>query len=160
MCQHVIVDASFLDICAGSGAMGLEALSRGGAFSGFIEHNRQAIFSLKKNIDALNVKEACELYFGDALHVLKSLNSRGIAFDIAYFDPPYTKTKNEANVFVKKVLHAVDASEHIVKQDGLFFLEESLFANVEQLKLKTLLLEKTKRFGNSQLFCFRKKWRC
>jgi len=156
MCQHCIDEARFLDICAGSGTMGLEALSRGASFAGFIEHSRNAIVSLKKNMQILGVEDACTLYFGDALVTIKNLNAKELSFDICYFDPPYTKNKNETNVFAKKVLEEIDKSAHLLRPEGLLFLEESLFFDLSNTKLNTLSLEKTKKFGNSQLFCFRK----
>lgn len=76
--------ASFLDVFAGSGIMGIEALSRGFEHAVFIERDRKTYALLKENFKTLNLSP--EIIFGDSLKVLKKLEK---SFDVIYLDPPY-----------------------------------------------------------------------
>lgn len=85
-----IVDANFLDICAGSGAVAIEALSRGAKHSTFIESSRKATKVISKNIAYCKIPiENIEILSTDALIALKLLAKNNSCFDIIYFDPPY-----------------------------------------------------------------------
>lgn len=79
--------ARVLDLYAGTGALGLEALSRGAASVDFVENGPGALHSLKANIAALRVRGRTRLFVRDALHHIRSL--RDGAYDIALADPPY-----------------------------------------------------------------------
>ncbi|MEW6733389.1 MAG: 16S rRNA (guanine(966)-N(2))-methyltransferase RsmD [Acidobacteriota bacterium] len=85
-----IEGAQFLDICAGSGAVGIEALSRGAAHVTFIEASRRAVRVIYDNIEHCHIDEGTEVLYFDALTALKQLSNRGHRFDIVYFDPPYS----------------------------------------------------------------------
>jgi 16S rRNA (guanine(966)-N(2))-methyltransferase RsmD len=86
-------DAVVLDAFAGTGAVGLEALSRGARRVTFVEHDRQALRALDANIAALGVADACAVVRADFLG--RSRGSRGAApvpggpFDLMFLDPPY-----------------------------------------------------------------------
>lgn len=80
--------AHVLDLYAGSGALGLEALSRGAERTTFVELNAGSIRVLRANIDALGVADRAEVRRGDALKYAGRLAAG--AFDIAFADPPYT----------------------------------------------------------------------
>lgn len=81
--------ARVLDICAGSGALGIEALSRGAASCCFIEHERRAMACLKTNLSAARCVERASLLETDAVKGLGLLAKRGSRFDMVFFDPPY-----------------------------------------------------------------------
>jgi 16S rRNA (guanine966-N2)-methyltransferase len=78
----------FLDICAGSGAVGIEALSRGATRATLIERSRRACAVIEANLEALGLKIG-EVIRQDALTALKRLQETGAQFDIIFFDPPY-----------------------------------------------------------------------
>ena len=80
--------ARVLDLYAGSGALGLEALSRGAASASFVELNPPSLVSLRANIAALGVGDRSTVHRGDALRFAGRLETR--AFDLAFADPPYT----------------------------------------------------------------------
>lgn len=82
-----VQDARVLDLFAGSGALGLEALSRGAASADFVEKARTSLEALEKNIETLGVREAAKVVKGDALKFAQGL-SEG-AYDIVFADPPY-----------------------------------------------------------------------
>ncbi len=83
-----------LDLFAGTGAMGLEALSRGAASATFVELDRQAHEVVRRNIDATisNSGVATDLIKGDAVRVVRSLALAERRFDVIFFDPPYDRT--------------------------------------------------------------------
>jgi 16S rRNA (guanine966-N2)-methyltransferase len=83
-----LVGAGVLDLFAGSGALGLEALSRGAGSATFVELNASSLKSLEQNIAALGVHEMVTVRRGDALRFAERLPER--AFDIVLADPPYT----------------------------------------------------------------------
>jgi 16S rRNA (guanine966-N2)-methyltransferase len=85
-----IEGARFLDICAGSGAAGIEALSRGAAGCTFIELSRRACGAIESNLAALNIDTNAHILCRDAIKALKSLAEREQQFDIVFFDPPYS----------------------------------------------------------------------
>jgi 16S rRNA (guanine966-N2)-methyltransferase len=152
ICQHEIEAARFLDICAGSGAIGFEALSRGAKEVVFIEHDRQAVTTLKENSIRLGVQESAHLAFGDALHALAKLEKEQKTFDIIYFDPPYTKKGEKPSHLITSALTFLDQSEHLVHKNTLFFFEESSYFTFESTPLKRLVIQSQRRFGDSQLF--------
>jgi 16S rRNA (guanine966-N2)-methyltransferase len=84
-----IEGANFADICAGSGAIGIEALSRGAAHVTFIESSRKAAALIGENLRLCEIKEGVHVINRDALTALKYLASRDQTFDIVFFDPPY-----------------------------------------------------------------------
>jgi 16S rRNA (guanine966-N2)-methyltransferase len=82
--QPLIQGATVLDVFAGTGALGLEALSRGAAKAVFVERSRTALAALRANIDACRASERCEVLPLDALSL-----PAGDRADIVFLDPPY-----------------------------------------------------------------------
>jgi 16S rRNA (guanine(966)-N(2))-methyltransferase RsmD len=78
-----------LDVFAGSGALGLEALSRGAARAVFVEDARAALGALKKNVDALDVGERVRVVAAPADRALSRLAAEHERFGLAFLDPPY-----------------------------------------------------------------------
>ncbi|WP_406678268.1 16S rRNA (guanine(966)-N(2))-methyltransferase RsmD [Moorella sp. ACPs] len=84
-----VIDSLFLDLFAGSGAVGLEALSRGAREAVFVENNRQALACLNANLAATGFKDKAQIIAADARRALAELSGRDLAFDLIYIDPPY-----------------------------------------------------------------------
>ena len=80
--------ARVLDLFAGSGALGLEALSRGARSATFVELNAASLAALKRNIETLGVESATTVYRGDAIRYAERLPER--SFEVVLADPPYT----------------------------------------------------------------------
>jgi 16S rRNA (guanine966-N2)-methyltransferase len=85
--QFQLPGSTVLDLFAGSGALGLEALSRGAAHVTFVERSERVLNTLRANVRALGAEEVCEIVRGDALQFVHGLPP--FAFDIALADPPY-----------------------------------------------------------------------
>jgi 16S rRNA (guanine966-N2)-methyltransferase len=92
--------ARVVDLFAGSGALGLEALSRGAASVVFVERARRALQLLRANIELLGASSQCRVWEGEVFRFLEGLDE---PFDVALADPPYAKGEAQrlADVFVK-----------------------------------------------------------
>ena len=84
-----IEDSVVLDLFAGSGALGLEALSRGAKKTIFCDNSKDAVKIINQNIEKLRVKEKSIVYHSDFKDALKKIENDGIKFDIVFLDPPY-----------------------------------------------------------------------
>jgi len=85
-----VLGSRVLDLFAGSGALGLEALSRGASLVRFVESNRGVLSVLRSNIETLSVAPRTEVLAADAISVVEGLIQAGErAWDIALADPPY-----------------------------------------------------------------------
>ena len=84
-----VVEAQVLDLFAGSGAMGLEALSRGAAHCRFVERDAQALAAIRRNLAELDEVGRATVEKANALTVLKRLATAGETFDLIIVDPPY-----------------------------------------------------------------------
>ena len=90
MLQPEIPGSRVLDLFAGSGALGLETLSRGAAFVTFVENNRRALKALRANLEKLDIAADAEVAEKDALKFVRELGA--LAYDIALADPPYASS--------------------------------------------------------------------
>jgi len=82
-------DTVWLDVYAGSGAVGIEALSRGARHVYFIESSRKAVTVIRKNIATLKIDSGFEVIEREADPALRRLDSQAIACDVCFLDPPY-----------------------------------------------------------------------
>ena len=87
MLQPEIPDSRVLDLFAGSGALGLEALSRGARHVTFVEHGAPALRALRGNIEKLGAATDAEVVKADAVRFIEDLAP--LAYDLALADPPY-----------------------------------------------------------------------
>ena len=93
--DNPIADARVLDLFAGSGALGIEALSRGASRAVFVEHDAGALRVLTHNLRALAIEEAAaEVRRGDALRALESARTREETYDLIFIDPPYSQARD------------------------------------------------------------------
>lgn len=94
-----VIDASFLDLCAGTGSIGLEALSRGAKSVTFVDRSPHSIRVIKSNISGCGVNSGephVNIVKLDALRGLAYLARCNARFDLIYFDPPYDSGIHEA----------------------------------------------------------------
>ncbi len=87
--QDRIGGARFLDLCAGSGSVGIEALSRGAAEVVFVEISERSLKYLRKNLAHCGVDAGVRIIRGDIQAQIHRLDRDGEQFDLIYFDPPY-----------------------------------------------------------------------
>ena len=84
-------DARIIDLFAGSGSLGLEAISRGAAFSLFVETETRARGAIRQNIETLNLFASTQIYRRSAIALGPRPAQFDVPFDIAFLDPPYRK---------------------------------------------------------------------
>jgi 16S rRNA (guanine(966)-N(2))-methyltransferase RsmD len=107
--------ARVLDGFAGTGAVGLEALSRGAAQVTFVEHDRRALSVIRQNIDACGATAACHVIAGD-LAVLERRHGAPGPFELVFLDPPYD---------APDIASTVTMAAHWVSPGGILVLEHS-----------------------------------
>ncbi len=88
MLQFDIEGRRVLDIFAGSGQMGLEAVSRGAASATFVDSSKQAVEIIKKNVEKTRLSDSCRVLCAKAEDYIRTMRGRE-AFDIVFIDPPY-----------------------------------------------------------------------
>lgn len=128
--------ARVLDLFAGSGALGIEALSRGASHATFVEKRRDALRTLRANLDSLGLSGRSEVLPGD---VMRSSIWSAEPFDLVLADPPYTAAADDV---VRRV-------GPILAPGGVFVLECSSRTSVPTSE--TLAVWKSRRYGETQI---------
>ena len=80
-----------LDLFAGSGGLGIEALSRGADKAIFVDRDGKAIQTIHDNVKTCDLTDQAEIYRNEAERALKAVIKRGLSFDLIFLDPPYKK---------------------------------------------------------------------
>jgi 16S rRNA (guanine966-N2)-methyltransferase len=153
ICQTYIKGSRFLDLFAGSGAIGMEALSRGASMATFIDIERQNIRCIQQNIELLQLESQVTVISGDVMKELESLVKKGVHYDIIFADPPYAQGKTVKGEFMyygKLILNFLDKNS-LLSQDGMLFIEEADEVEIENLKVNALTFKSSRRFGRSRL---------
>ena len=101
-----VVDKKILDIFAGTGQLGLEALSRGAREAVFVDSNADCVEIIRKNAQKAKLYDKCNIYRYDYSEYLSSLKKRKDfeKFDIVFIDPPYKSSHKLINDCIKKLL--------------------------------------------------------
>lgn len=150
MIAHGLGDASFLDLFAGSGGIGIEALSRGAKEAVFVEKNPKAVVCIKENLKNTKLAEQAEVFQTDVLSALHRLEGRK-KFDYVFMDPPYDQ------LLEKQVLTYLTQSS-LLNADALIIVEASLetdFSYVEEIGYSVIKRKEYKT--NTHLFLERKE---
>lgn len=143
--------ARVLDLYAGTGNLGLEALSRGAASCCFVEREPNACAALRRNIASLGVGGRTELLRLDCARALGLLERRGDLFGIVLADPPYAKGGGEGSG-VKKILLALDGCATLAP-GALVAAEHSTFEAPPASLAKLRLLDQ-RRYGDTTISFF------
>jgi len=89
--SYLVKDAVVLDLFAGTGALGIEALSRGAKFAVFIDDNKAALSVVERNIQSCIVDNKTQLIRWNIIKNLNCIKSVGLKFNLVFMDPPYNK---------------------------------------------------------------------
>lgn len=157
ICREYVEGVSFLDLFAGSGAMGLEALSRGANTAVFIDSHPNAIHCLKRNIEQLGVEPSCKVMKGEVFEMLRLLEKKSIQFGLIFVDPPYhTVIPGTNKYYSTEIIHWID--EHLLLEPGGFlFIEEKKTACSILNNLYTLDLVSSRQMGSTLLLEYQKR---
>jgi 16S rRNA (guanine966-N2)-methyltransferase len=110
-----IEGARFLDLCAGTGAVGIEALSRGAEHVTFVDQSRQMCALMETNLSGLLVAKAeFEIVKADAFDFLRKRKNADSPFDLIYFDPPYSADYERVLNFIGEQAEQLIAADAIV----------------------------------------------
>ncbi len=107
-----------LDLFAGSGALGLEALSRGAARATFCDSDRAATRILRANIASLGVGERADVHLGDFRRVLRERAEAGARFELVFLDPPYAALSGYSAALNELLPPVLAASARIVVESS------------------------------------------
>jgi 16S rRNA (guanine966-N2)-methyltransferase len=135
-----------LDLFAGSGSLGIEALSRGASFVTFVDSSSQSIKMIKRNLNSLNLGKRSDMLRKDCLKVLSNLKGK---FGIIFADPPYLKG------FAQQVIDSV-VKYGLLDNDGILVLEHHKKETLECPDQKLSYI-KAKRFGDTVASFFVKR---
>lgn len=149
ICQHLVEQALFLDLFAGSGAMGFEALSRGATRCTFVEQDRNVVSALRENVKRFGLEESCSILPMDALLAIKKLQNSP-PFTLVYIDPPYDLVGSS---FFNKLLACIDKDLPLIPGGSLFI--ETRKKCTEPL-LPSFTLSSRRTSGQSELWHFEK----
>ena len=146
--QMQVPGSVFLDICAGSGGIGIEAISRGARRAYFVENGRGAISCIQQNLHKTGFEDKAVILRQDAVAALRQVHEKEV--DLVYLDPPYRSD------LPRRILTALDGQSYIT-QDTCIVVEtdyDSDFSFLEETGLE-IYREKNYR-GNRHLFIRRR----
>lgn len=136
-----IPGAFFIDLYAGSGAIGIEALSRGADFCIFVENKRTNVALIKENITKTGFNSKARVICADAVKTITSLASENVKADLIFMDPPYNY--NDIVTIVDSALN-----QNIVSGSGLIIAEHA-FSNRQWAEIFTSTRQK--KYGDTCL---------
>ncbi len=137
-------NSKVLDLFAGTGALGLEAISRGASHVCFVDNSKEAIQILQKNIDKVKLTSGVEIVHNDSLEVIKQIvKTKNVEYDYIFLDPPYQNLE-----LYEKSLKEI--SKHkILSKNGIIIIE---CEKNQDINIGTEYYEiKTKKYGNTKL---------
>ena len=140
--QDEIPGCYFLDLFAGSGQMGLEAVSRGAQYAVFVENNKKAAACVEDNIRFTKFTKETKLYNSDVLSALRAMEGK-YRFDIIFMDPPYGLGLEY------EVLEHLKTSS-ILTEDTLIIVEESLDTDPYEMEKYGFQVTRVKEYKSNQ----------
>lgn len=139
--QYEVPGAVFLDLYAGSGAIGIEALSRGAKYAYFIENNKSALKCIEENLKFTRLSNRACVLNQDVMFFLKhSLKQKA---DIVFLDPPY---ENHDELKVLDFL----ANYEYIDEDSIIIVEANLDADLKQMEAFGFEVYKIKKYKTNQ----------
>lgn len=140
--QDWVYDSQVLDLFAGSGALGIEALSRGASQAVFCDNSLDSIKIIKSNTEKARVVDRSQIISGDFKRCLRDMEAENQSFDMIFVDPPYYKGLFE------EVLDTIRSCK-ILKKDGIVIVEHDAKRPIGQVE--GLEVYKEKKYGITML---------
>lgn len=142
MISPYLSDCDFLDLFSGSGAIGIEALSRGARRAVFVEKNPKAVSCIRENLKFTRLEEGAQILAKDVLSAISELDGRG-GFDYIFLDPPYLQNLERDVLRKLKGTDLVDEKSVIIieaaKGTDFSWLEEEGYRLIKVKEYKTNL---------------------
>ena len=133
-----VINAHVLDLFAGTGALGIEALSRGASSARFVDHDREAVAAIERNL--AKTKFEGRILKRDVFDFLRQPVSTQL-FDIIFADPPYEKTKDDRS-FTDLLLSSEELAR-LIEPSGTFVLEKHPSEKISEIELWRIVRAKT-----------------
>lgn len=140
--QFDVAGSKFLDLFAGSGQIGIEALSRGAQFVTFVDEGKDAICVIKKNLSATNLQKNAKVVNINSIKFLKETKN---VFDIAFLDPPYMSNLLD---------ESLGLIANVMSESGIVICEHPLDKLLPD-KFDDFLLSKIYKYGKIKLSVYR-----
>lgn len=145
--QFEVPGARVLDLFAGSGALGIEALSRGAAYCVFVDASKESVKIIRENVAACGMEKRCTIQRADSESFCKSF--RGGTFDLVFLDPPYGK--GMINLAIEALV-----SCDILSERGIIVAESNKEEDLPQ-EIGAIELAKVYHYGNTKISIYRRK---
>jgi 16S rRNA (guanine966-N2)-methyltransferase len=149
-----IQDSRFLDVFAGTGAVGIEALSRGAEYVSFIDNHAPSAALIRKNLAALKVHSGVTVICADAVRGLETLEAKvktsDPAYDYIFIDPPYAATADYSRVLQKI------AASNVLNHRGIVIVEHRKTFDLPE-SFDTLKRARLLRQGDAALSFYRRE---
>jgi len=151
----VIPDSRVIDLYAGTGAIGIEALSRGAKSCIFVENDRSAIQIIKKNLELAKLQTDARVLSYDVFEIASYLEENNVVVDIIFASPPYPLL--EKNSYRDDLLAVFSSlcTKHILLLDGLIMLQHRKTDFAMAPKTLAIELFDTRTYGDTQLSFFK-----
>lgn len=146
--QDDIRDSVGLDLFAGSGSLGIEAISNGAKFFYFVDNNPSVIKVLNANIDGLNIKEKTGVLLKDYKQAINYFKDNNMKFDIIFLDPPYDLKIIESILKIINDYKLLNESGQVICEFEYDSLEE---------QYGSLVCIKTKKYGSKNIKIYKQK---
>jgi 16S rRNA (guanine(966)-N(2))-methyltransferase RsmD len=143
MLAQDIYGSHFLDLFSGSGAIGIEALSRGAELAVFVENNRQAARCIEENLAKTKLASQAVLWTTDCASAIQRLDMGKQHFDIIFMDPPYNKLLEKEMLGLLRKVSFID-------EETLIIIEASLETDFNYLEAYGYCLTKQKKYKTNQ----------
>ena len=138
-----VYGATFLDLFSGTGAIAIEALSRGAKQAFLVENNRKAIKCIEENLTFTKLTNSATLIKSDVFSALRSFSVKKMKFDIIFLDPPYDQELE------KRVI--LDLNElDILDEDGIIIVESSKETDFSYINETDFRIYKEKIYKNNK----------
>lgn len=135
-------DANVLDLFSGSGALGLESISRGSKKAVLCDNSRKAIYVINENVKKLKMEEQTEILAMDFKKALNTLSGR--SFDIIFLDPPY---KTDYDIQAIEIIK----EKKLLAKDGIIVLETDSDQKINKLNNLNINILKSRKYGRIKL---------
>lgn len=150
MINNYLYNCIFIDFFAGSGAIGIEALSRGAEKCFFIENNKNAAEIIASNLKFTRLSDNCIILEKDVIDAVNLLIKKNITADIIFMDPPYNKELEK-----KVLLHIKDTG--IVDYNTMVIVEASIETDMSYVEQMGFYIEKEKIYKTNKHVFIKKK---
>lgn len=141
--QFDVPNCNFLDLFSGSGAIGIEALSRGAKQAVFVDNSPKAIKCINENIKKTNFNDRSKILNTDALASIHELDNHGMQFDIIFIDPPYNQ------YFERDILKKISNSK-LIHDKSIIIVEATMKTDFDYMDCLSLNIIREKKYKTNK----------